>query len=114
MIEYNLFRKEENAQEDAEIGNYIADLEDRVVKFTEDLVKGTGEVVANFSEEVKSLDELIEKCHIDTEKWEITKYVQNYWGNSGTPHWQVKAWMSKKSTEQLFQNSINILLLHYL
>lgn len=98
-------RKEENAQEDAEIGNYIADLEDRVVKFTEDLVKGTGEVVANFSEEVKSLDELIEKCHIDTEKWEITKYVQNFWGNGSNPHWQVKAWLGKKSTEQVFQDA---------
>jgi len=98
-------RKEENAQEDAEIGNYIADLEDRVVKFTEDLVKGTGEVVANFSEEVKSLDELIEKCHIDTEKWEITKYVQNFWGNGNNPHWQVKAWLGKKSTEQVFQDA---------
>jgi hypothetical protein len=98
-------RKEENAQEDAEIGNYIADLEDRVVKFTEDLIKGTGEVVANFSEEVKSLDELIEKCNIDTEKWEITKYVQNFWGNGNNPHWQVKAWLGKKSTEQVFQDS---------
>lgn len=98
-------RKEENAEEDAEIGNYIADLEDRVVKFTEDLIKGTGEVVANFSEEVKSLDELIEKCHIDTEKWEITKYVQNFWGNGNNPHWQVKAWLGKKSTEQVFQDA---------
>jgi hypothetical protein len=98
-------RNEEVAQENAEIGNYITDLEDRVVKFTEDLVKGTGEVVANFSEEVKSLDELINKCKIDTEKWEITKYVQNFWGNGGNPHWQVKAWLGKKSTEQVFQDS---------
>jgi hypothetical protein len=98
-------RSEEIAQESAEIGNYITDLEDRVVKFTEDLVKGTGEVVANFSEEVKSLDELIDKCKIDTEKWEITKYVQNFWGNGGNPHWQVKAWLGKKSTEQVFQDS---------
>ena len=60
---------------------------------------------ANYINEIKSLDELIVKSKIDTEVWEITKYVQNYWGNSGTPHWQVKAWMSKKSTEQLFQNS---------
>ena len=68
-------------EEEAITGNYISDLEDTVVKFTEDLVKGTGEIVANVSEEIKSLDELIEKCKIDTDKWEITKYVQNYWGN---------------------------------
>jgi hypothetical protein len=98
-------KKREKAEEDAEIGNYIADLENAVVKFTEDLVKGTGEVVANFNEEVKSLDELIKKCKIDTEKWEITKYVQNFWGNGDNPHWQVKAWLGKKSTEQLFQDS---------
>ena len=98
-------RQKEIAEDNAEIGNYIADLEDRVVKFTEDLVKGTGEVVVNFSEEVKSLDELIDKCNIDTEKWEITKYVQNFWGNGNNPHWQVKAWLGKKSTEQVFQDA---------
>jgi len=98
-------RNQERSEEDAEIGNYISELENRVVKFTEDIAKGTGEVVANFSEEVKSLEELIEKCKIDTDKWEITKYVQNFWGNGNTPHWQVKAWLGKKSTEQLFQES---------
>jgi hypothetical protein len=98
-------RNQERSEEDAEVGNYIAELENVIVKFTEDISKGVGEVVANFSEEVKSLDELIEKCHIDTDKWEITKYVQNFWGNGGNPHWQVKAWLAKKSTEQVFQDS---------
>jgi len=98
-------RNREVIEVEAELGNYVADLEDVVVKFMEDVVKGTGEVVANFSEEVKSLDELIEKCKIDTEKWEITKYVQNFWGNGETPHWQVKAWLGKKSAEQVFQDS---------
>ena len=98
-------RNQEKSEEDAEIGNYVAALENAVIKFTEDLAKGTGEVVANFSEEVKSLDELIEKCKIDTEKWEITKYVQNFWGNGNNPHWQVKAWLGKKSTEQVFQDT---------
>jgi hypothetical protein len=98
-------RNQERSEEDAEVGNYIAELENVIVKFTEDISKGVGEVVANFSEEVKSLDELIEKCHIDTDKWEITKYVQNFWGNGGNPHWQVKAWLAKKSAEQVFQDS---------
>jgi len=92
-------------EEEAIVGNYISDLEDTVVKFTEDLIKGTGEIVANVTEEIKSLDELIEKCKIDTDKWEITKYVQNYWGNGDSPHWQVKAWLGKKSAEQVFQDS---------
>ena len=98
-------RSREKVEDDAEIGNYVAELEDVVVKFMEDVVKGTGEVTAQFSEEIKSLDELIEKCKIDTEKWEITKYVQNFWGNGENPHWQVKAWLGKKTAEQVFQDS---------
>ncbi len=90
---------------EAETSDYIGLLEDAVVKYEEDLARGVGEVIFNSAEEIRSLDELIAKCKIDTEKWEITKYVQNYWGNSKTPHWQVKAWMAKKSTEQLFQDS---------
>ena len=90
---------------EAELGNYVSDLEDQVVKWIEDITKGTGEVIVNTKEEIKSLDELIEKCKIDTEKWEITKYVQNYWGNGSNPHWQVKAWLGKKTTEQVFQDS---------
>lgn len=98
-------RNKEVIEVEAELGNYIADLEDTIVRFTEDIIKGTGEVIANVSEEIKSLDDLIEKCKIDTEKWEITKYVQNYWGNGENPHWQVKAWLGKKSTEQVFQDA---------
>ena len=93
------------AQEEAEVGNYIGDLEEQVVRFFEDIQKGTGEVVFNSKEEIKSLDELIEKCNIDTDKWEITKYVQNYWGNAEQPHYQVKAWLGKKKGEQVFQDS---------
>jgi len=98
-------RKREEAEEDAEIGNYISDLENTVIKFTEDVLKGTGEIVVNVKEEIRSLDDLIEKCNIDITKWDITKYVQNFWGNEDNPRWQVKAWLGKKSTEQVFQDS---------
>jgi len=98
-------RSREDIQNDAEVGNYVAELEETIVRFEEDLAKGTGEVIFNTKDEIKSLDELIVKCKIDTEKWEITKYVQNYWGNGDTPHWQVKAWLGKKSTEQVFQDA---------
>ena len=98
-------RKKEQIEDDAEVGNYVAELEDGIVKFTEDVSRGTGEVVVNIKEEIKSLEDLIEKCKIDTEKWEITKYVQNFWGNEKEPHWQVKAWLGKKSTEQVFQDA---------
>ncbi|MDD1474952.1 hypothetical protein MEO41_27325, partial [Dolichospermum sp. ST_sed4] len=98
-------RNSEAAENDAEVGNYIGELEDQIVRFFEDVQKGTGEGVFNSKEEIKSLDELIEKCKIDTDKWEITKYVQNYWGNAETPHYQVKAWLGKKNNEQVFQDS---------
>jgi hypothetical protein len=94
----------ESLNNEAEAANYIGDLEERIVKYEEDLSRGTGEIVLNTPNEIRSLDDLIEKCNIDTSKWEITKYVQNYWGNSSTPHWQVKAWLNKKSTEQVFQD----------
>ena len=98
-------RTRESIIQEAELGNYISELEETIVRFEEDLLKGTGEIVINTKDEIKSLDELIVKCKIDTDKWEITKYVQNYWGNGETPHWQVKAWLGKKSTEQVFQDA---------
>ncbi|NBW33807.1 MAG: hypothetical protein EBR30_01985 [Cytophagia bacterium] len=103
-----LMRELRNSQitrDDAETANYIGELEDTIVRFIEDVQKGTGEVVLNSKEEIKSLEELIEKCKIDTDKWEITKYVQNYWGNAEQPHYQVKAWLGKKKGEQMFQDS---------
>lgn len=105
---------QDSIRNEAEVSSYIDALEDAVVKYEEDLAKGTGEIIFNSAEEIRSLDELIAKCKIDTEKWEITKYVQNYWGNSKTPHWQVKAWMSKKTTEQVFQDSFTEFLKDYL
>lgn len=93
------------AREDAETAAYISDLEEKVVSFQENLEKGTGEVVYNSSEEIRTLDQLIEKCSIDTSKWEIVKYVQNYWGNREHPYWQVKAWLSKKKEDGVFQQS---------
>lgn len=95
----------ESAENEAEIGNYIGELEETVVRFFEDVQKGIGEVVFNSKEEIKTLDELVEKCKIDMDKWEITKYVQNYWGNSDKPYYQVKAWLGKKKNEQVFQDS---------
>lgn len=76
----------------------------KVVKFEEDVIGKTGEIIYESLEEIRSLDDLIEKCNIDVSKWDIVKYVQNYWGNSKTPHWQVKAWLSKKGDAQLFQD----------
>lgn len=100
-------------EKDTEITNDDFIVSEKTIRIEEDVVKGTGEVVFNSPIEIKTLDELIEKCNIDVEKWEITKYVQNYWGNATTPHWQVKAWLSKKKTDQLFQDSFVEFLKNY-
>ena len=46
-----------------------------IVKYEENLDNGTGELVFNSSEEIKSLEDLIKKSNIDTSKWNISKYI---------------------------------------
>jgi len=90
---------------DRDLSTYLKEnIEDEVIKFEEDVAKGTGELIFNSKDEIRTLDELIEKCKIDTDKWDVIRYVQNYWGNNDYPHWQVKAWLGKKSNEQVFQD----------
>jgi sulfur relay (sulfurtransferase) DsrC/TusE family protein len=91
--------------DDAETAHYISELEETIVKYEEDLKEGKGSVVINSKEEIRTLDELIEKCKIDTSKWEVVKYVQNYWGNAKTPYWQVKAWLGRKKEQHLYQDA---------
>ena len=52
-------RNREIVEEVAEVGNYISELEEVIVRFEEDIAKGTGEVIFNTKDEIKSLDELI-------------------------------------------------------
>jgi DNA-directed RNA polymerase specialized sigma subunit len=52
-------RKREVTEMDAEIGNYISELEDQVVKWLEDVNKGTGEVVFNSKDEIRVLMSLL-------------------------------------------------------
>lgn len=98
-------KKSEQTRESAEIGTYIGALEEKIISLEEDLKNGTGTLTLKSKDEIKTLDELIQKCNIDIEKWEITKYIQNYWGNVENPYWQVKAWMSLKRDSVTFQES---------
>ena len=84
-----------------------------VVKYEENIDNGTGELIFNSTEEIKSLDDLIKKSKIDVTKWNISKYIQNYWGNIQNPNWQVKAWLSRKGNEQLFQDNFIKFLSNY-
>jgi hypothetical protein len=100
-----LKKNSESIRNEAEASEYISALEETIVRFEEDFIKGTGEIIMNSPEEIRSLEELIVKCKIDTDVWEISKYVQNYWGNGDNPRWQVKAWLNKKSDKEVFQSS---------
>lgn len=88
---------------DKDMGEYLKDV-DITWKIEENTHENTRELTFDSDYEIKTLDELIDKCKIDTKEWEVTKYVQNYWGNAEHPHWQVKACLGKKSTEQVFQD----------
>lgn len=66
---------------------------------SEDLDKGTSEITAVVNKEIRTLDDLIEVCKIDTSVWNIDKYVANTWGNPLNQQWQVKAFLSKKGKE---------------
>lgn len=89
-----------------EVVEDTTELSENGIKFFEDIKNGTGEVMFNSPNEIKTLDELIEKCNIDVNKWDISKYIQNYWGNADHPQWQVKAWLIRKKEDLQFQKEL--------
>lgn len=46
--------------------------------------------------EASSLQELLDKFEIDTNIWEVVRFVTNIWGNSNNPNHQIKAWLERK------------------
>lgn len=76
-----------------------------LLKLDEDLKTNQAEVTAEVKEPIKTLEELIEKCKIDIKIWNVDRYVQNIWGDPEKPHWQVKAWLSKKTQGDNFQKN---------
>lgn len=75
----------------------------RVESFSENVEEKTAEVTCKTYTEIKSLDDLIKTANIDTERWVVSKYIQNYWGNTNDPHWQVKVWLTAKPEEHKFK-----------
>lgn len=106
-------RGDEAIQDVTSLSNYSSELEEVIVKMEENLQEGTGELTANVKDEIKTLEELIKKCQIDTTKWNIDRYVQNFWGSSSQPHWQVKAFLSKKTPTENFQKNFMDFLVGY-
>jgi len=70
--------------------NYISTLEDKVVSLEEDLKANKAEMVYRSKEEIRTLQELIDKTKIDLTKYKIVRWRQNFWGNNNDPHWQVR------------------------
>jgi hypothetical protein len=72
-------------------------------------VKGdTGEVIKTTRERVRTLEDLIRVCEIDTAEWEVERWVANKWDMGMAPRavgstqpviaelYQVKAWLKRK------------------
>lgn len=59
----------------------------QVTELKEDVRTGEAEMTIKGPDKIESLEDL--KKLIDTTKWEVTKYVQNYWNGN----YQVKAWL---------------------
>lgn len=91
------------------VEQYIIELEG-VNRLEEDFENGKATLTGQFAREIHTLEELMEKCNIDTATWKIDKYVQNYWGNGDHPHWQVKAFLSKRQIDNDLQAQKNLLI----
>jgi len=95
------------------IEEQVNHIEETIIKFEEDLKSGKAESIFRSPQEIRSLQELIEKGKIDISVWNIDKYVQNFWGNIKDPHWQVKAYLSKKTKQEHFQKNFIEFLSNY-
>ena len=77
-------------------------------QITTEYKDGQLSISADKSREIKSLDDLIQQCDIDLDKWKITRHIVNEWpttakDNDGNltfrQNFQVKAWLEPR-TEQ--------------
>jgi len=96
-----------------EINQVGPDTETNRSSFEHNLNNGTAQVVVNTPDEIKTLEDLIKVCKIDTAVWNVDRYVQNYWGNKDTPYWQVKAFLSPKTENQQFTDRFEEFLTKY-
>lgn len=83
---------------------YIKELEDEIINFTEDFKNQTGELTYKGKKPIKTKEDLIKECNIDTKEWNIDRMICNTWGNPENQNYQVKAWLSKIKGEQLFNS----------
>lgn len=97
---WKVYRKTAKIAKNQQVTQYITDLEDRVISLEEDLKAEKAELVYRSKEEIRTLEELVEKTNIDLKKWKIVKWRQNYWGNINDPHWQVRAELEPRKLDK--------------
>lgn len=56
--------------------------------------------IVSTSAEIRTLEQLIQYCQIDLDKWKVTKHVVNSWGSESNENFQVKAWLTEKDPEK--------------
>lgn len=81
------------------------------IKYEEDVKGDKAQITISVDQEIKTLDELIEKTNIDVTKWQITRWIQNFWNNK----YKVKAWLEPvcKNTDEDFKNGMTKFLDEY-
>lgn len=66
---------------------------------SKDSITGYGntcEITKTTNQIVKTLEDIISVCQIDTETWDIDRYVCNKWDSGDLENYQVKVWLRKK------------------
>jgi hypothetical protein len=57
--------------------------------------------IVSTSSEIRTLDQLLKFCKVDLSEWYVKKHVVNSWGSDENENFQVKAWLEKKSGNEL-------------
>lgn len=93
-------------EEDIYLAKKIARSPENITINSRETDKGdTKELETNSLVKIETKEQLIAHCNIDVNEWEITKWVQNYWGNVERPYWQVKLWLSAVKDKDKFESS---------
>lgn len=53
------------------------------------------------SSNIKTLEQLIDYCRVDTVKWKVKKFRVNKWGNDKNPNFQVRAELERNTVEPI-------------
>lgn len=108
IIRSTELRKGESASEK---DIYIAELEDRLLEFKEDLDKGTATVKGISGSEPKSAEDIEKILKIDRSKWKLSSYWNKQHKDSkGRDYWVVSAMITKKGEKSMSTEDVEDIL----